>query len=233
MLALVLVIGLATTAGAHTGSAGLLHRNHSNPVSAVTSLAGSVPGSVLGITNNNTAATNGSATAITAANNNATSPTVRATNAAGGTALDLTVTCKTTSACFKPAPMSVNSDTKVANLNADELDGSDSSDFLTPNNVRVFSAQFDFGSIPAGACRHDVLTGSEFSSLVGDPTFVSVGYDFHAFSQPVTAQNFVPIGDGSQGWQDVGPGIRFQFCNPHQSALDPPALEFKFVVVHM
>ena len=233
MLALVLVVGLATTAGAHTGSAGLLHRNHSNPVSAVTSLVGSVAGSVLGITNNNTANTTGSATAITATNNNATSPTVRATNTAGGTALDLSVTCKTGSTCFKPASMSVNSETKVANLNADTLDGSDSSDFLTPDNVQVFSGQFDFGSIPGGACSANALAGSDFSSLVGDPTFVSVDTSLHAFSKPVTARNFVPIGDGSQGSQDVGPGIGFQLCNPGQSAFDPPPLEFKFVVVHM
>ena len=142
-LALVLVVGLATTARAHTGSAGLLHRNHSNTVSAVTGLVGSVPGSVLGITNNNTAATNGSATAITAANNNATSPTIRAGNSAGGTALDLAVTCKTTSACFKPPPMSVNSDTKVANLNADKLDGRDSTDFLGVNETAFNSTFFN------------------------------------------------------------------------------------------
>ena len=85
---------------------------------------------MLGITNNNTGATNGSATAITATNNNATSPTVRATNNAGGTALDLVTTCRIGPACFKAPPMSVNSDTKVANLNADKLDGMDASDFV-------------------------------------------------------------------------------------------------------
>ena len=185
-------MGVATTAGAHTGSAGLLHRNHSNPISAVTSLVGSVAGSVLGITNNNSAATNGSATAITAANNNATSPTIRAGNSAGGTALDLLVACKTASACFKPPPMTVNSDTKVANLNADELDGMDSTDLVQGSGKTIHGAMV----VPTG--QQGVLYSSpelEITFQCSGPS--ENGRLYFQNKSPAPLHLFTDLGDGT------------------------------------
>lgn len=127
---LALMFGVASTALAHAGSAGLFHLGHNNPVKTVSSLTGNLANRVLQVTNTSTDNTTQNATAIGATNKSPTSPAVRATNAGKGTALELNVTCGISSSCFKPAPMRVNSDTKVNNLNSDKVDGKDSSDFL-------------------------------------------------------------------------------------------------------
>ncbi len=137
---LAVVVGLASTALAHTGvDKKLFHLGHNNPVAALSKLTGSVANGVLQVTNTSTANTTQDATAIGATNNSISSPAMRATNAGRGTALELNVTCPISSSCFKPAPMKVNSDTKVQNLNSDELDGKDSGDFLPAG-----------GSLPSG-----------------------------------------------------------------------------------
>ncbi len=108
----------------------LFHLGHNNPVAALSKLTGSVANGVLQVTNGSTANTTQNATAIGATNNSKTSPAMRATNAGFGTALELNVTCNPLgTGCFKPPPMKVNSDTQVAHLNSDELDGKDSSEF--------------------------------------------------------------------------------------------------------
>jgi len=60
----------------------------------------------------------------------ATAAALQVTNKAGGTALDLRVLTGV-------APLTVNSTTKVANLNADLLDDKDSTDFLAKGSVRA------------------------------------------------------------------------------------------------
>ncbi len=131
-LVMALAVGLASTALAHTGvDTKLFHLGHNNPVKALSKLTGSVANGVLQVTNTSTSNTTQNATAIAATNNSVSSPAMRATNAGYGTALELNVACNPAApACFTPAPMKVNSDTKVLGLNSDKLDGKDSSAFF-------------------------------------------------------------------------------------------------------
>jgi membrane protein implicated in regulation of membrane protease activity len=49
-----LVVGVVSRATAHTGSVGLFHLNHNNPVSALSTLTGTLTGAVLKVDNNGT-----------------------------------------------------------------------------------------------------------------------------------------------------------------------------------
>ena len=90
---LALIFGVLSRATAHTGSAGLFHLNHNNPVSALSTLTGTLAGSVLKVDNNG-----------------------------AGPALSLEVGSG-------KAPLTVNAAAgKATNLNADKLDGLDSTD---------------------------------------------------------------------------------------------------------
>jgi hypothetical protein len=90
---LALIFGVLSRATAHTGSAGLFHLNHNNPVSALSTLTGTLTGSVLKVDNNG-----------------------------AGPALSLEVGSG-------KAPLTVNSSAgKATNLNADKLDGLNSTD---------------------------------------------------------------------------------------------------------
>src|SRR5215203_6084149 len=80
------VLGVATTAAAHSGFRGLFHLGHDNPVTALSELTGSVANGVLQVTNQSTNSTTQDASAISATNNSAGSPTMRATNAKGSPA---------------------------------------------------------------------------------------------------------------------------------------------------
>jgi hypothetical protein len=101
---LALVFGAAATALAGTGVGATFNLGKSNTVNRVSSLVGSHAGSMLVIDNNGT-----------------------------GTALDLRVGPSTaTPTDNNVTPMRVNSQTKVTNLNADEVDGLDSSTLLEP-----------------------------------------------------------------------------------------------------
>jgi hypothetical protein len=103
---LALVVGGASTALAGTGVGAVFNLGQANTVNAVSKLVGSVDGPSLQIDNNSTGAG----------------------GTGGVTALDLQVESG------KP-PLKVNSGTKVANLNADTVDGKDSTDFVTPNST--------------------------------------------------------------------------------------------------
>jgi hypothetical protein len=104
---------------------------------------------------------NNSATAITKLTGTVGgNPALRVSNpstATGSTALDLQV------ATGKP-PMKVNSTTKVANLNADQLDGKDSTAFLASNGVRA--------------------DGSHSSAFIDDFTGFDVAIASKAFTAP-------------------------------------------------
>jgi hypothetical protein len=119
-LIVAVVLGAASTAQAHDGDTRLFHLNHSNAVSAINQLVGSVVGPILRIDNNSTGA--------------------------GATALDLQV---------EPgkAPMTVNSSAKVANLNADQLDGKDSTQFLSAEPYTVPNTD----SVLGGATNQSIL----------------------------------------------------------------------------
>ncbi len=98
---LALVLGAATTALAGTGVGATFNLGKVNSVSALSSLVGSTAGPMLKVDNNGT-----------------------------GAALDLQVGPSTTPPEQKAAaPMTVDSQARVANLNADKIDGKDSSAF--------------------------------------------------------------------------------------------------------
>ncbi len=143
---LALTVGAVSRATAHTGSAGLFHLGHSNPVTAVSTLAGNVAGGVLKVSNSSTATT---ATAVGAANKSTVSPAVKATNSGGGPALGLSVGSG-------KAPMTVNSNTKVANLNADRIDDREASSFAD-----------GVGGKATNADKLDDLDSADFQKRVG------------------------------------------------------------------
>jgi hypothetical protein len=100
---LALILGVATTALAGTGVGAPFNLGQVNKVNAVSKLVGGIAGSMLVVDNNGS-----------------------------GSALDLQVGPSTTAPADKSvAPMKVDSQARVDNLNADELDGKDSSQFMT------------------------------------------------------------------------------------------------------
>ena len=109
----------ATTALAGSGIGGVFNLGQSNTVSQTSVLAGSTAGDQLDVANVNTGST---ARSLGVLGKSATAPAAAITNTGGGPALGLTVNSGT-------SPFTVNSPTKVANLNADQLDGLDSSAF--------------------------------------------------------------------------------------------------------
>jgi hypothetical protein len=116
------VFGVATTALGATGGNFLLGK--ANVASAVSKLTAGISGSVLQVVNNG-----------------------------AGTALDLRVGSSTTPPADKTVvPMKVASQARVANLNADELDGKDSSSFATSTHTH---AGEDISSGTVGEARID------------------------------------------------------------------------------
>ncbi len=100
---LALILGVATTAMAGSGVGATFNLGKVNSVNAVSKLAGVISGSMLVVDNNGS-----------------------------GSALDLQVGPLTTAPADKSvAPMKVDSQARVENLNADEIDGKDSSQFMT------------------------------------------------------------------------------------------------------
>jgi hypothetical protein len=101
---LALVFGVAATALAGTGVGATFNLGRTNTVDAISKLVGSTATSMLMVDNNGT-----------------------------GTALDLRVGQGTDPTIKTVAPMKVDSQARVTNLNADELDGNDSTAFLQSN----------------------------------------------------------------------------------------------------
>jgi hypothetical protein len=131
---LLLVISFASSTFAGNGINGVFNLGVTNTVNATTKLFGSVAAVQLTIANASTAAAAGG---ISASSKGVKGATARFTNSAGGPALKLNVQSGAT-------PMLVNAGAaKVQNLDADKLDGVDSSGFVRPA-VPVTT------SIPAG-----------------------------------------------------------------------------------
>jgi hypothetical protein len=135
---LALVFGVLSRAGAHTGSVGLFHLGHSNVASTISTLVGTVSNGMLQVTNNATATT---ATGVGVTNKSTVSPAVRATNTGGGPALGLAV-------ASGKAPMTVNSDAKVAKLNADRIDDREASSFANATHIHS-GADITSGTVEA------------------------------------------------------------------------------------
>jgi hypothetical protein len=125
---LALVFGVATTAFGATGGNFILGK--ANVAGAVSKLTAGLSGSALQVVNNG-----------------------------AGTALDLRVGSSTTAPADKTvAPMKVDSQAKVANLNADEVDGKDASSFAT--SVHTHSGE-DITSGTVSEARIDGLVARD------------------------------------------------------------------------
>jgi hypothetical protein len=123
---LALVFGVATTAPGATGGSFLLGK--ANVAVAVSKLTASIPGPVLQVVNNG-----------------------------AGTALDLRVGSSTTAPADKTvAPVKVDSQAKVVNLNADEIDGKDAVSFASSAHTHA-GADITSGTV-AEARIDDSLT---------------------------------------------------------------------------
>jgi hypothetical protein len=121
-----LVLGVATTALAGTGVGATFNLGKVNGVNALSTLAGSTASSMLKVDNNG-----------------------------AGTALDLQVGPSATPPEQKAAaPMKVDSQAVVTNLNADELDGKDSSQFMTASTYFSTSPETNGENIGNGTGIH-------------------------------------------------------------------------------
>ena len=135
---LALVFGVASTATAHGGYKGLLHLGHSKAVAKVTTLVGQVA--------------SGEAFVVK--------------NPSGGAALGLSVGDPLADPATKTvAPMEVDSQAKVGNLNADQLDGMDSND-LAPKAHPHSGADISSGTVAEARIDGTVARDSEVMPMV-------------------------------------------------------------------
>jgi hypothetical protein len=162
LLASLLALALASTALAGTGVGAVFNLGRINSVNALSQLTGSVNARMLHVANTNTGA---SAGAISTINTSASASTLRAQNNGTGAALGLFVKSNGI------PPMLVNSNGKVSNLNADLLDGQDSSAFLPTNATAQDSVRL--GGITSDRYMGAVMSRAE--SAVGPGTQLSDG----------------------------------------------------------
>jgi hypothetical protein len=123
----------ATVAVAGSGVGGVFNLGQSNTVNHASLLAGSTAGDQLDVANVNTGST---AKAVGLLGKSPTAPAAAVANNGGGPALGLTVNSG-------KSPFTVNSQAKVANLNADQLDGLDQSAFLRTTGKAADSNLFN------------------------------------------------------------------------------------------
>jgi hypothetical protein len=132
------VLGGATVALAGSGINGVFNLGVSNSVDAKTTLTGASPGIQLQVTNTNTAA----GTSGLAVTSKSAATTGVFTNSGGGSAGGFFVNAGV-------KPFAVNSQTKVGNLNADLLDGLDSTSFLPKTGKATDADKLDGLDSPA------------------------------------------------------------------------------------
>jgi hypothetical protein len=140
------------------------------------------------------------------------------------------------------APMKVNSQTKVANLNADTVDGVDSTGFYASGSTvanadkldgldssffqRVLEAgstTVDLSSIPGNSCSHQDVDPSGAASVINISNDVVV----------VTPDGAtLPTSDFSvaAAHSDSIDLFRIQLCNQTAGALDPPSTRVDWIV---
>jgi len=140
------------------------------------------------------------------------------------------------------APMKVNSQTKVANLNADTVDGVDSTGFYASGSTvanadkldghdssdfgRVLvagSTTVDFSSIPGNSCSHQTVDPSGASSVLNISNDVVLVMPDGA-TLPTSDFSVAAAHDGSI---DL---FRIQLCNQTAGALDPPSTRVDWIV---
>jgi hypothetical protein len=140
------------TALAGSGVGGIFNLGQTNTVNGTSTLTGTSAGEQLKVTNGSTLS---GAAGIYAGSGSATGAAVQGVNLKGGPALQATV--KTTA-----PPLKVNSSTKVVNLNADQLDGFDSSVFShrqipSAGNMQGLSTVGDVGQYTSATVGEDGL----------------------------------------------------------------------------
>jgi hypothetical protein len=165
----------------------------------------------------------------------------------GVTALDLQV---------EPgkAPMKVDSQTKVANLNADKLDGKSEADFYAAGSKVADSSHADQADSATSAQNADKLDGMDSTSfgrvLAAGVTGVDLpsipgnscqyhlvdpaigGVDISSDVVLVTPDATLNVGQWSVAAQhsNAHHAFEIQFCNQTASALDPPATAVNWIV---
>ena len=157
---LALVFGVATAGLAGTGVGGIFNLGKVNSVDRISQLIGSTPSSMLLVDNNG-----------------------------AGTALDLRVGSPTTPPAFKTTPpMKVDSGARVANLNADLLDGKEMSN-IEPLTASVggFSGNIQGaseGAVSASKIRTGVFVVHFNRSVSGCARVASLGRETSSFEDP-------------------------------------------------
>jgi hypothetical protein len=156
------------------------------------------------------------------------------TNAAA-TALDLQVEAG-------KAPMTVNSQTKVANLNADALDGVDSTGFYAADSkvanadnldgldstsfgrvLKTGSTTVDLASIPGNSCSHLAVDPS------GPTSVLNISNDV-VLVMPDGATLSTSEFSVAASHSDSIDLFRIQLCNQTAGALDPPSTRVDWIV---
>jgi hypothetical protein len=170
----VLVGGVATVALAGSGVGGVFNLGVSNSVDAKTTLTGASPGIQLQVANTSAAA----GTSGLAVNSGSGATTGVFTNTGGGPAGGFFVNAGV-------KPFTVNSQTRVGNLNADLLDGLDSPALqkrvtgtcAVGTAVRVLNANGTVAcqALGTGAAAPTFLAGSSGGETPRDQDFVGVG----------------------------------------------------------
>jgi hypothetical protein len=185
---LALIVGLTSAALAGTGVGAAFNLGKTNSVNALSTLVGSTANSMLKVDNNG-----------------------------AGTALDLRVGPSTTAPDQKTvAPMKVDSQAKVTNLNADEVDGVD---FPLSGSVNV-----DPPSVGAHSCVQSSVTIP--GKLANDSGMLFPSRNFSA-GLNVTMMPHFGVGP------DNADQLFYTVCNVGDTATDPPSGFWEFVIVRV
>jgi hypothetical protein len=205
------VAATATVALAGSGVGGVFNLGQSNTVSQTSLLAGSTAGDQLDVANLNTGS---AAKALGLLGKSPTAPALNAANTGGGPALGLTVNSG-------KAPFTVNSPTKVSNLNADKLDGLDSSSFtstgsgstkiFTDRAVLASGAEGDFLTLPGFGILHAFCSPNSADLYFINFSGVTLDFWWDALEDGHPHGTLLADGDSDrvssyfQGQQDGGP----------------------------
>lgn len=134
-----------------------------NTATNLTTLTGNFATQVFRVNNDHS-----DGTAVGATNNSATEAAIEASNAGGGPALDLSVTAG-------QPPMKVDSSGKVDNLNADQLDGRDSTSFQAATTSNCQPGEYVASISPNGT----VTCASDQKGLSGVTAGTGLASDGH------------------------------------------------------
>ena len=161
----------ATAALAGTGVGGLFNLGQSNTVNAPSSLYGTTAGKQLVVANFGTVSSSGALLGY----GKGSSPAATFQNAGGGPALSLL-------AGTGQPPFTTNSAYRVANLNADRLDGVDSTQLLRGNGGS-YSSRKDIATPDVGIEHHDsLLTVPGLATISGGCEQLANGDESGSFS---------------------------------------------------